>query len=179
MPRAPRSAIRGPTVNLFFAPPLWRGLMGRIVKPRPDKVLLTRRRWDAYMAPLFIAVAVIGIGLFWQTGELHFALRPVGVILLWVILRLLTPREGMPVATISETPGATVMLSHFGVALASLALLVAIDVFVFHHPFGGLLELYHVALFAPVAIIAFVGIHRAQRIANAQMLTVNRPQDEA
>ena len=60
---------------------------GSHVNQRPDKVLLTRRRWDAYMMPLFLGLVAFGIVRIWQTGQFRFALAPVAVIPLWMMLR--------------------------------------------------------------------------------------------
>jgi hypothetical protein len=148
------------------------------MKRRPTKVLLTRRRWDAYFAPLFIVATAIGIVRVWQSGELRVASPLVAVIMLWMMLRLTTPREGKLEIAISD-PSVTTFLSFAAVALAYFALMIAIDVFVFHHPLRAPVGLYHTALFAPAFIIMFVGIYRTQRIINAQMSIADDPRDEA
>lgn len=129
-----------------------------------EKVILTRRRWDAYMLPLFLAAAAIGILQIWQTGQLRFALNPIVVVPIWLMLRLQTPREGMQVTTIRSTPGTVVLLWFMAATLISMALLLAFDVYIIGHPFHAPLEPYHAALFAPSFIIMFTGVFWADRI---------------
>lgn len=117
------------------------------------------------MLPLFLAVAAIGISQVWQTGQLRFALAPVAVVPLWLMLRPQTPPDGMPVTTIRSTPGAVVLLWFMAATLISMALLLAFDVYVIGHPFRAPLEPYHAALFAPPLIIMFTGAFWADRIA--------------
>jgi hypothetical protein len=120
------------------------------------------------MVPLFLGAAVIGSVLVWQTGQLHFSLAPIAVVPLWMLLRLQTPRGGMRVATIRSTPGAVVMLWFVGAALISMAILFAIDVYIFRHPYRAPLEPYHAAILAPPFLIMFTGAYWADRIAKAQ-----------
>jgi hypothetical protein len=119
------------------------------------------------MLPLFLAAAVIGILRVWQTGQFQFAFAQVPVILFWLMLRLQTPRNGMEVTSIRSTPGAVVLLWFMAATLISMALAVAIDIYVFKHPFRSPLEPYHAALFAPSFLIMFTGVFWADRIAKA------------
>ncbi len=132
------------------------------------KVILTRRRWDAYMLPLFLASTAIGILRVWQTGQFRFAFAPVAVIPIWLMLRLQTPRNGMEVKSIRSTPGAVILLWFMAATLLSMVLLIAIDIYVFKHPFRAPLEPYHAALFSPPFIIMFTGVYWADRIAKAK-----------
>ena len=127
--------------------------------------MLTRRRWDAYMLPLFLAATAITVLRVWQTGQFQLALAPVAVIPIWLMLRLQTPSDGMRVTTIRSTPGAVVLLWFMAATLISMALLVALDIYVFGHPFRAPLEPYHAALFAPPFIVMFTGAFWADRIA--------------
>lgn len=136
-----------------------------------EKVILTRRRWDAYMLPLFLAAAAIGILRVWQTSQFQFALTPVAIIPIWLMLRQQTPRDGMRVTTIRSTPGAVVLLWFMAATLISMVLLFALDIYVFRHSFRAPLEPYHAALFAPPFIIMFTGAFWADRIAKAKKTT--------
>ena len=40
------------------------------------------------MVPLFLGAGAIGILRVWQTGQLRFALTPIGIIPMWLMLRL-------------------------------------------------------------------------------------------
>ena len=138
------------------------------VNQHPEKIILTRRRWDAYMLPLFLAATAIGVLRVWQTGQFQFALAPVAVIPVWLMLRVQTPRDGMRVTTIRSTPGAVVLLWFMAGTLISMALLFALDIYGFEHPFRAPLEPYHAALFAPPFIIMFTGAFWADRIAKSK-----------
>ena len=122
-------------------------------------------------AALFLAAAAIGILRVWQTGQLRFALAPVAVVPIWLILHLQTPRDGRQVTTIRSTPGAVVLLWFMAATLISMALLFALDIYVIGHPFRAPLEPYHAALFAPPFIIMFTGAFWADRIAKAKKTT--------
>ena len=121
------------------------------------------------MVLLFLATAAIAFFRVWQSGQLRFVLTPVAVLPLWLWLRTKTPREGMMVSTIGATPGAVVMLSFAAASLLSMAILAAIDIYVFDHPSQAPLKLYHVALFAPPFVLLFAGAYRGEQIKRAQM----------
>ncbi|XZE37111.1 hypothetical protein SH501x_002713 [Pirellulaceae bacterium SH501] len=135
---------------------------------RPNKILLTRRRWDAYMLPLFLAVTAIGIVRVLQTGQLRFALLPLALIPLWLGLRLQTPRDGILTPTVRSTPGVIVLFWSSGAAISLMMLLLAIDVYVLGNPFPSPLNTYHWLLFSPPFIIMFVGAIFADRIMKRQ-----------
>jgi hypothetical protein len=138
------------------------------VNQHPEKVTLTRRRWDAYMLLIFLAVAAIGAFRAWQSGQVLIAFAPVAVIPLWLMLRLQTPRDGMRVTTIRSTPGAVVLLWFMAATIISMAILFALDIYVLGHPFRAPLEPYHAGLFAPPFMIMFGGAYWADRIAKAK-----------
>ena len=130
------------------------------------------------MLPLLIGAAAIGIFRVLQTGQLQFALAPAAVIPIWLMLRLQTPRDGMRVTTIRSTPGAVVLLWFMAATLISMALLFALDLYVFGHPFRAPLEPYHAALFVPPFIIMFTGAFWADRIAKTKKATDCKHDDE-
>ena len=116
------------------------------------------------MLPLFIASVCIAAILVWQTGELRFSALPIGVIPLWLMLRLKTPPDGMAVTTIRSTPGAVVLLWFMAATLVVGAIAVAIDVYIIGHSFHTPLEPYHAILFAPPFVIMFTGAYFADRL---------------
>jgi hypothetical protein len=132
------------------------------------KVLLTRKRWDVYMLPLFAALVLFGALSAWKTGQLRFAAAPLGVLPLWAILRGLTPRDGMKTPTIRSTPGAVVMLWFSGAGILLAGALVAVDIYLIGHPFRAPLEPYHAILFTPPFILIFAGAYWADRIAKSK-----------
>jgi hypothetical protein len=75
-------------------------IAARLRRPKPTKpglneILLRRDQWDRYMVPGVPAAAVIGVVAWWQTGELR-VLAPLMIpILIWVVVRMTTPAEGM------------------------------------------------------------------------------------
>lgn len=134
---------------------------------RADTVLLTRRTWDRYMIPAFLAALAIGLFRAWLSGESRFAIAPVSMLLIWLFLRLTTPRKGMPTPTIRSTPGTGMLLWYCGITLALTLVLTLVDVYVFHHPLHAPLQWYHALLFAPPLLIVFVGAYRVDRIKQA------------
>ena len=132
-----------------------------------QKVVLTRKRWDAYFLPLFVLAICVGAFLVWQTGQLRFAVSPLGVLPIWLMLRFTTPPDGMSVTTIRSTPGAVTMLWCCGVALTLFAALLAIDIYVIGHPFRAPLEPYHFLLFSPPFVIMIGGGFVVDRIQKA------------
>jgi hypothetical protein len=131
------------------------------------KVVLTRKRWDAYMMPLFVASFFLGGYTAWRTGQPRFYAAPFPVLLMWVMLRFTTPREGMAVTTIRSTPGAVVMLSFCAAAMLLMVTLSLVDIYVLDHPMDATLEPYHVLLYAPPFIVMLSGACWADRIAKA------------
>ena len=119
------------------------------------------------MLALLIATIGIVVAMVALTGELRFALSPVGALPLWAVLHFRTPRNGMAVTTIRSTPGAVTMLWFCGATLVLMAALFAIDVYVFGHPFQDPLKLYHLFMFGPLFILLLVGAYFAERAAKA------------
>lgn len=139
-----------------------------------EKILIRRNRWDAYMAPLFLAAIAIGLIRVFKTQQWQFALIPITVLPLWLMLRLTTPPEGMRVKTIRSTPGARLLLCLMAATLALLALAVTIDVYFLGQPLPAPLQAYHAVLFAPSAltlIVAAFWANRIQRSHRANLLT--------
>jgi hypothetical protein len=64
-------------------------------KPGPDEVLLRQSHWDRFLVPGVGVAAIVGVGTWWSTDELRFLAAPVFPILFWVMMRRLTPTEGM------------------------------------------------------------------------------------
>ena len=123
----------------------------------PTKVVLTRKRWDAYMLPLFIVVIFVAAFLARQSGQLRFVGAPLGVLSLWAMLRFTTPRDGMAVKTIRSTPGLVVLLWCSATGIVLFGLLVAIDVYLLDYPFHAPLEPYHALLLAPPFMVFLLG----------------------
>ncbi len=119
------------------------------------------------MVALLVATIAIAVVMVILTGELRFALSPIGVLPLWAVLHFRTPRGGMAVTTIRSTPGAVTMLSFCGATLLLMAALFAIDVHVLGHPFHAPLELYHLFMFGPLFILLLVGAFFADRASKA------------
>lgn len=140
-----------------------------------EKVVLTRRRWDAYMVLLFLGALAIAVLCVWHTGKLRFTIAPIAVIPLWLRLRYLTPRDGLLVTTIRSTPGAVILLRFIATALVSMAILFAVHVYVFGHSFGAPLQRPHaVILFLPPFTILIIGAIWAGRIAKTQKTLASR-----
>jgi hypothetical protein len=115
------------------------------------------------MIPAVIVAAAIGSVLVFMSGQLRFAITPLIVIALWLMLRLLTPPDGMTVTTICSTPGAIVLLWHLLAALISMIVLIVIDIHIFGHPFRAPLEPHHTLIFTPPLIIALTGVFFSER----------------
>jgi hypothetical protein len=64
-------------------------------KPGPGEVLLRRNRWDRYLVPGVVSAAVVVVVVWWIMGELRFLAAPVFPVLFWLMMRTLTPAEGM------------------------------------------------------------------------------------
>ena len=73
--------------------------------PRPNEIVLTRRRWDLYFVPAIVISAGIGFYLWWVLDEARFLAGFVGFTIVWIWLRLMTPKEGLVDRRISATPG--------------------------------------------------------------------------
>ena len=119
------------------------------------------------MLALLIATIGIAVVMVALTGELRFALSPIGVLPIWAVLHFRTPRNGMAVTTIRSTPGAVTMLWFCGATLVLMAALFAIDVYLLGHPFRAPLKLYHLFMFGPLFILLLVGAYFAERAAKA------------
>lgn len=95
----------------------WELFCGRIALPlrnhrvqvqpagEANVVVLTRRRWDWYFVPFILLSAVVGLvtsGVFQQPRMLAAPLLPG---LMWIVLRVQTPRQGMVAKRITAEPG--------------------------------------------------------------------------
>lgn len=72
--------------------------------PRKNEVVLTRRRWDLYLVPAILISAGIGFYLWWALDEMRFLAGFVGLTIVWIWLRLMTPKAGMVDPRISAIP---------------------------------------------------------------------------
>jgi|694.fasta_scaffold22620_4 hypothetical protein len=144
-----------------------------------DKIWIRRNHWHAYITPLFLAATVIGIIRACQTQLWQFVFMPVTIIPLWLMLYLTTPKNGMRVKTIRATPGVSSLLCLMASVLVMLALVVAIDIYIFGQSLQDPLQAYHAILFAPpvlTLIIAVLWVSRIQRIHSDSVSTTgNEP----
>lgn len=74
--------------------------------PDEDQILITRRRWNWYFAPVILISTLIGVMFWWMRGEPKGLLTPLPTALLWLWLRFSTPRKGMPATRLSARPDA-------------------------------------------------------------------------
>ncbi len=92
--------------------------------PGPDSVRITRRRWDWYCVPFILLMAVFGFAASWRLQQPRMLVAPLLPAFLWLMLRTVTPREGMAAKRITSEPGMTNFLVFelfwFGVAVAGL-----------------------------------------------------------
>ncbi len=130
------------------------------------------------MVPLFLGAVAIAIVRVWQTGQIRFAFIPLAVMPIWLMLRLQTPRDGIPATTIRSTPGAGVLLWFMAATLISMAILFAVDIYVFRHPFRAPLEPYHAALFLPPVIIMLIGALWSGRVAKTHRTVASQRDDD-
>ncbi|MEM6654342.1 MAG: hypothetical protein AAF596_00935 [Planctomycetota bacterium] len=133
------------------------------VKCDQDKVWLTRWTWAPYMIPTVVLATALGGVLAWMSGQSRFATAPVGVLGIWAILHYQTPPEGMRVATIKGTRGATTLLWFLGAALSYMCVLAAVRYYWLGHTMHDPLELHDVLLFSPTFVLMFVGGYFADR----------------
>ncbi|MEL6109059.1 MAG: hypothetical protein AAFU85_23890 [Planctomycetota bacterium] len=125
---------------------------------------MTRKRWGTYLLPLFLVTAVVAGWAFWFTGETRFFAAPLGVCLLWWMLRALTGTQGIHFPTLGSTPGILQLLGFIGAALLSASALQVFDSTVLGHPFGAPLKSYHVLLFSPTLLLMVAGGFYVDRI---------------
>lgn len=128
------------------------------------KVRLTRRRFDAYFAPLFITSLLVAGYCFWQTEQGRFLAAPFGVLLIWQLLRCRLPVAGVDLPTIRSTPGAIPLLCCCAFSIVLFLALLAIDIYIFNHPFRAPLKPYHALLFSPPFIVMIGGGFFVDRI---------------
>lgn len=81
-------------------------------------VVITRRRMDCCFLPAFIAGGVIGQACAIYTGHWEALVVPLSVVLMWIPVRLLTPKEGLRARSIRGTPGLIPFLAWLGFAFA-------------------------------------------------------------
>jgi hypothetical protein len=119
-------------------------------------IVITRHRWDVYMLPLFVVSVVVAIGMAAYTSQWRFLTSPLGIVPFWIMLRVLTPRSGMLVRTISGTPGAVPQLIWALCILALAVLLTVVDSMFLGHGFREPLLWYHwivgICLFATLLV---------------------------
>jgi hypothetical protein len=95
-------------------------------EPGPDSVRIGRRRWDWYFVPIILLCAAFGVVTCWMFQQPRMLVAPLMPALLWLVLRAMTPRQGLVVKRISAEPGLSGFLLFelcwLGVAVAGLAI---------------------------------------------------------
>lgn len=71
----------------------------------PGALLITRRRWDRYLLPSTVGLAIVGSVAAWQVGQPLVLAHCIPILGLWLFLRYMTPKDGMVSHSISGTPG--------------------------------------------------------------------------
>lgn len=72
--------------------------------PGPGEVKLTRRRWDWFLLPLVAFTAVYGVVACWKLQQPRMLIAPLPAVMLWLILRFSTPKQGIVSERISSQP---------------------------------------------------------------------------
>ena len=98
---------------------------------REGEVRITRARFDAYFLPAIGVAAMLGPFVAWNLTEGRFLFLPIPLILIWLPLRMMLPRQGRIVRRLSSQPG-TMQYSLFAAATAILA--VGATVWIDKHP---------------------------------------------
>ena len=57
--------------------------------------MITRRRWDCYFVPAILLSVVIGAVACWKFQQPRMLAAPLMPALLWILLRAMTPRQGL------------------------------------------------------------------------------------
>jgi len=93
--------------------------------PTPDTVTIARRRWDWYFIPVILLSAVFGVITSWKFQQPRLLAAPLAPALLWLVLRAMTPRQGLVTKRITAEPGMMGFLVFeacwLGIALAGFA----------------------------------------------------------
>jgi hypothetical protein len=151
-------------------------------------VLITRRRWTRYFLPATLAAAALGVIEAIATGELRFLLVPFPMAMLWWLMRLQTPREGMRAQRVSSDLFILPLLCWGGLTLVLILGVEVADCYVTGRAFGAPYKAYHIVLLGPLVVVYFVGMliigRRMDRLrgkgrsrAAKQVAPVDRPRD--
>ena len=126
-------------------------------------IVITRRRWDYYFLPMLLCAGVIGIVTASYTQQLRPLGAPFAVILLWFMVRLRTPKEGMEVRTIRGTPGMIPMLIWLSCMLSLVVVLFALDYAISGQGFHDPMKWYHGVGFVIFMAVTFGGVTVIER----------------
>jgi hypothetical protein len=83
---------------------------GEYVAPKPGRVWISRRRWDAYFLAAALVNVVIGPLVFWSTSWTTVAGGLLPLAALWALVRWSWPQKGTAVRRIAAYPGVISLL---------------------------------------------------------------------
>jgi hypothetical protein len=72
--------------------------------PGTGNVRITRKKWDWYFVPAVVLFAVLGVVQYWYLEQPRMLAQPVAVVGLWLLVRFMTPREGLVAERITSRP---------------------------------------------------------------------------
>jgi len=123
-----------------------------------SKVVITRSTWDRYFFPFTVISVVAGVVFYCLNGETRHLGMPIPAILMWVMLRHRTPKDGLRSPTLYGMPGMVALIIFESTILLIVGLLVYADFAVMGHRPSDPLQLYHVPFVVGVFVTTLVGV---------------------
>jgi hypothetical protein len=129
------------------------------MRDRPiEHVQLTRKRWTVYFVPIMALVSVVSIPTAIVSGQYRYIASAFGLFVVWIMVRQLTPAEGMETPTIRGTPGMVSLLCWLGFCMALGIGLLYVDSLLFGHSMDAPLETYHIVATLVLVVMMIGGV---------------------
>ena len=127
------------------------------------KVVITRSTWDRYFFRFTVILVVAGVAIYYFNGETRQLGMPIPAILMWIMMRHRTPRDGFRSPTLFGTPGMVPLVIWLSTILLIAGLLMYADFVVMGQRFSDPLQLYHVPFVVGVFVTLLVGVAVIER----------------
>lgn len=128
-----------------------------------SKVVITRGTWDRYFLPFTLILVVAGVVIYYLNGETRHLGMPIPAILMWLMLRHRTPKDGFRSPTLFGTPGMVALIIWLSAILLIVGVLRYVDFVVMGQRFSDPLQLYHVPFVVGVFVTLLVGVAVIER----------------
>ena len=137
----------------------------------PDRILVTRKRWDTIFGILFLASLVVAAVCILLTGHFRYSILPAALCGMWMRFRNTIPLNGRVVQTVEGNAQTLILLCWLMCGIIVVGAFTVFDICILEHHFNEPLKGYHWLFLACFICTLTLGANAVQNTRLARLFT--------